>query len=66
MQRDQRHHSVTVLSDRITDKPEFVSWTMVYRPSDGFNSDDAQIHNALNHASDEVRAQFLGAMSSVV
>lgn len=66
MQRDQRHHSITVLSDRITDKPEFVSWTMVYRPSDGVNSDDAQIKNALNHTSDEVRAQFLGAISNVV
>jgi hypothetical protein len=56
---DERHHSLTVLSDRRIVTHEFSDWTMVHRrENDPPNIYDARIRRLLSDASDGVRKQF--------
>lgn len=65
IQRDPRHHSLNVLSDRRIEKREFGSWTMAHRRvDDAPDAYDAQMSRLLSHASPTIRSQFLGLVAT--
>ena len=62
--RDERHHTLTVISDLRIVKHEFGDWTMVHRrETDPPDIYDARIRRLLSDASDGVRKQFLSLIA---
>ncbi len=56
---DPRHHSLTILSDKLITEREFGDWNMVYRRStDALDIYDRKISRLLRNASAAVRLQF--------
>ncbi|MEG3089613.1 BLUF domain-containing protein [Sphingomonas sp. PB4P5] len=62
---DRRHHSITVLEDRIIERPEFGGWTMMHRrATDAPDAYHAQMTRALSKASLSIRAQFIELLTA--
>jgi hypothetical protein len=62
--RDNRHHSLDLLSDRMTDEREFGTWNMEHRRTmEELDEHDWRVHRCLRQASAGIRDQFLSLIS---